>query len=231
MKTSSIRKRLEALQEAVYQENKDYRKLQARILLVPEESIIGVRTPALRMLAKELKDTPEALAFMQDLPHFYHEEKQLHGFMIGYGKNFRQMIAELNAFLPYVDNWATCDSICPKLFKKHTAELLPHIEEWLQSGHTFTIRFGILCLMSFYLDDAFEARFLKKVAAVQSEEYYVKMMKAWYFATALAKQWEAAIPYIEQRRLDNWEHRKSIQKSIESYRISPEQKAYLRSLR
>ena len=168
---------------------------------------------------------------MKILPHKYYEENNLHGFLIETMKDYNQVIAALDAFLPYVDNWATCDLMSPKIFKKHLPELREQIQVWMASSHTYTIRFGIEMLMSFYLDEQFQPEYLDWVADVQSEEYYVNMMIAWYFATALAKQYDAALPYIQQHRLEPWTHNKAIQKAIESYRITDEQKDYLRSLK
>ncbi|MCD8224295.1 MAG: DNA alkylation repair protein [Clostridiales bacterium] len=192
--------------------------------------IIGVRQPALRLLAKSIAGTAEAAAFLQELPHSYYEENNLHGCLISGMRDYDACIAATEAFLPYVDNWATCDLMSPKVFRKHLSELLSHIRSWLRSGHTYTVRFAIGMLMKFYLDEAFDEEYPALVASVRSEEYYVNMMIAWYFATALAKQWERVIPYLEERRLDRWTHRKTIRKAIESRRITREQKEYLRSL-
>lgn len=227
-----ILQRLQALQDPVYRQREDYRQFQARVLVVDAESIIGVRTPALRRLAKELEGTPEASEFLLHLPHRYHEEKMLHAYLIGQCRDYHAVIDRLQRFLPYVDNWATCDSMNAPVFRRHTAELLPHVKEWLRSDHPFTKRYAMGLLMAFYLaPDTFRLEYLEWVAAVRSEEYYVNMMVAWYFATALAKQWHAAVPYIEQHRLSPWCHNKAIQKSVESYRITPEQKQYLRGFR
>jgi len=195
-------------------------------------TVIGVRTPELRKLAKEFAKTPESAGFLEILPHKYYEENNLHGFLIETIKDYNQIITALDKFLPFVNNWATCDLMSPKVFKKSLPELLQKIKEWLKSGHTYTIRFSIKMLMSFFLDEQFKPEYLELVAGVKSEEYYVNMMIAWYFATALAKQYDATLPYIEQHRLDNkWTHNKAIQKAIESYRITDEQKIYLRSLK
>lgn len=229
--SEDIRTHLFELQDEIYRLRADYRTFQARVIVVPAESIIGVRTPLLRKYAKELLGTELAFEFMKDLPHQYHEEKQLHSFFIGQSKDFDWMIEQLDIYLPYIDNWATCDSICPKTFKKHTANLMPHIERWMATGHTYSIRFAIECLMSFYLDDAFDPKQLQMVAAFSaSDEYYVKMMVAWYFATAMAKQWDDVRPIMDEGLLADWTHNKAIQKAIESYRISPEQKEYLRQI-
>ncbi len=220
------------LQDEIYRRREDYRDFQARVLVVDAADIIGVRTPVLRKFAKEFEKLPESEAFLKELPHLYHEEKQLHAFLISQSKDFEFVIAELDRFLPTVDNWATCDSISPKsAFRKHLDELVPHIDRWMASSHEFTIRFGIEMLMSFYLDKAFKSEYLSKVAAAKNEAYYVRMMVAWYFATALAKQWDATIPYLQTQHLATWTHNKAIQKAIESYRIADEQKAYLRTLK
>lgn len=209
-----------------------YRDFQCKLMpTVTPNTVIGVRTPELRKYAKELAKKPEANQFLKILPHKYYEENNLHGFLIETIKDYDRVIAELDAFLPYVDNWATCDLMRPRVLKKHLNELLIKIQEWIREEHTYTIRFGIEMLMSFYLDEQFRPEYLGLVADIRSEEYYVNMMIAWYFATALAKQYDAVLPYIEQHRLDQWTHNKAIQKALESYRISNEQKAYLRTLK
>lgn len=209
-----------------------YRDFQANLLpTVDKATIIGVRTPALRKLAKEMAGSAKAAAFMLELPHTYYDENQLHTFLISFCKDYDICIAQIKAFLPYIDNWATCDQLSPKILQKNPEDLVLHIKKWLASEHTYTIRFGMKMLMSFYLEAKFQPEYLAWVAGVQSEEYYVKMMVAWYFATALAKQYDTAVPYLEQRKLEQWTHRKTIQKACESYRITTEQKAYLRTLR
>ena len=209
-----------------------YRDFQCKLMpTVDPDTVIGVRTPDLRKLAKSFSKEPEAEAFLRTLPHKYYEENNLHGFLIETMKDYSQVIAALNAFLPYVDNWATCDQIRPKIFKKHLPELREQIQVWMASSHTYIVRFGIEMLMSFYLDEQFQPEYLDWVADVHSEEYYVNMMIAWYFATALAKQYDAALPYLQEHRLEPWTQNKAIQKAIESYRITDEQKAYLRSLK
>ena len=209
-----------------------YRDFQCKLMpTVDPDTVIGVRTPDLRKLAKSFSKEPEAEAFLRTLPHKYYEENNLHGFLIETMKDYSQVIAALNAFLPYVDNWATCDQIRPKIFKKHLPELREQIQVWMASSHTYIVRFGIEMLMSFYLDEQFQPDYLDWVADVHSEEYYVNMMIAWYFATALAKQYDAALPYLQEHRLEPWTHNKAIQKAIESYRITDAQKAYLRSLK
>ena len=198
---------------------------------VPVGTILGARMPRLRDLAKALRGTPEAEQFMRELPHKFFDENNLHALLIGQLRDYDAVLAELERFLPYVDNWATCDAIRPAVIKKHTEKFERVIDGCLDSGAPFTQRFGIEMLMCFYLDGAFRPEQLARVAAVSSEHYYVRMMQAWYFATALAKQYDSALPYIEQRRLEPRTHRKTIQKAIESYRISDGKKALLRSLK
>lgn len=198
---------------------------------VPPETILGVRTPQLRLLAKELEKKGEMESNVAALPHRFFEENQLHAFLLSLMKDFDRCISEVERFLPYVDNWATCDQLSPKCFAKHRKRLLPHVECWLKSQQEYTVRFGIGMLMRYFLDDAFELRFLDSVANIRREEYYIRMMQAWYFATALAKQYDAAVPYIERHCLPQWTHNKTIQKAIESYRVSEEHKVYLRTLR
>lgn len=221
------------IQERLFElQDLSYRDFHSRLMpTIDKAKIIGVRTPALRKLAKELKGSETAEAFLKILPHTYYEENNLHGFLVEAMKDYDKCIEEVDRFLPYIDNWATCDLMSPKVFKEHLPELLEMIRRWIASDDTYTVRFGIEMLMSFYLDDAFEMEYPGMVAAVRSEEYYVRMMIAWYFATALAKQWDAVIPYIEEQKLDTWSHNKTIQKAIESYRITDEQKAYLRTLK
>lgn len=208
-----------------------YRDFQAKLMpTVDKDMIIGVRTPLLRQFAKELKKEGTE-DFLDSLPHAYYEENNLHGFIVSEIKDYGEAVRRMDEFLPFVDNWATCDSTSPKVFKKHKTELLAEIDRWLASDRVYTIRFGIEMLMSFYLDGDFKPEYLDKVAAVSHEDYYVKMMAAWFFATALAKQYDATLPYIEKRVLEPWTHNKSIQKAVESYRITDEQKAYLRTLK
>ena len=219
-------------QELFRHRDEGYRALQMKILpTVPAERIIGVRTPALRSYAKELAREGTAAAFLNDLPHAYFDEDQLHAFLLSEIKDFDRCVAAVDRFLSYVDNWATSDQLSPKCFKKHRQALLPYIERWIDSGETYPVRFGVGMLMQHYLDEAFDPRYLQIVADIRSEAYYVNMMRAWYFATALAKQYEAALPYLEQRRLDPWTHQKAIQKAVESYRVSAAQKQYLKTLR
>lgn len=209
-----------------------YRDFHSRLMpTIDKETIIGVRTPQLRKLAKELRKMPEAAEFLKKLPHKYYEENNLHGFLIEAIRDYEECIQAVNAFLPYVDNWATCDMMAPKVFGRHLDELLPQVKAWIASGETYTVRFGIETLMRLYLDEHFSIEYAELVAGIRSEEYYVKMMVAWYFATALAKQYEAVLPFLERQSLERWTHNKTIQKAVESYRITDEQKAYLRTLK
>lgn len=210
----------------------DYRDFQLRLLpTVAPEAVIGVRTPELRAYAKALLKRGGVEAFLHALPHRTFDENQLHAFLLSEMKAYAPCLAEVERFLPYIDNWATCDQLSPKVFKKHRAELLVSIQRWLSSTETYTLRFAVGMLMQHYLDEAFDPAFPALVAGIRSEAYYVNMMRAWYFATALAKQWEAALPFLTQRRLDTWTHNKAIQKALESSRVSAEQKAFLRSLK
>ncbi len=209
-----------------------YRNMQVTIIpTVVPESIIGVRTPELRKMAKELAKRSDVSDFLSDLPHRYFEENQLHAFILSEMKDFDSCIRYVDAFLPYVDNWATCDQMSPKIFKKHKEELLSWVSTWISSKETYTVRFAIGMLMEHFLDDDFAPAYPKMVSKVRSEEYYVNMMIAWYFATALAKQYDSILPYIEKKKLSDWTHNKAIQKSVESYRITDEQKAYLKTLK
>ena len=209
-----------------------YRDLQIKIIPnISSDTIIGVRTPELRKYAKMLVKSNNYLSFLDELPHKYFDENQLHAFTISLLKDYDECILYLNKFLPYVDNWATCDQMSPKVFKKNTDKLLEQIKVWIKSNEVYTIRFGIGMLMQYYLDDNFKLEYLEMVSKIKSDEYYVNMMIAWFFATALAKQYEATLPFIEGKKLDKWTHNKTIQKAIESYRINAEQKEYLRSLK
>ena len=198
---------------------------------VPRERVIGVRTPELRTLAKELSGTAEASAFLKELPHFYLEENHLHGFLLERIKDYDACVEALDDFLPFVDNWATCDCIGPACFKRNHARLIGDVRRWLKCDPLYTKRFAIRMLMNHFLDEDFRPEYLDRVAGIETEEYYLRMMQAWYFATALAKQYEAALPYIEQKRLAPWTHNKAIQKAVESYRVSDERKAYLKTLK
>ena len=221
-----IQAKLFALQDPVY------KAFQAKLIpTVNPDTVIGVRTPTLRKLAKELAGTPESGVFLQALPHQYFDENNLHGFLVEQIRDYDVVVDSIDTFLPYIDNWATCDLMSPKVFKKHRAELIKDIQRWIASTQTYTIRFGIKMLMSHFLDEDFSLEYPTWVAEIRSDEYYVNMMIGWYFATALCKQWDAVIPFIRQSQLDKWSHNKAIQKAIESYRITYEQKTYLRTLR
>ena len=221
-----IQKQLFALQD------KSYQAFQSKLMpTLPAEKVIGVRTPVLRKLAKQLVGTPQAEAFLRSLPHEYYEENNLHAFLLENIRDYDTALAETEKFLPCIDNWATCDCFCPKVFAKHKAELLGPIRRWLDSGEVYTVRYGMEMLMRYYLDDAFRPEYLEWVADVRSTEYYLNMMRAWYFATALAKQPDAALPWLTEKRLDVWTHYKTIQKAVESYRVPDEMKRLLRGLR
>ena len=226
MITDEIRKELKKLQD------KGYQKMQVTIIpTVNADSIIGVRTPALRQMAKEFSKREDIDFFLKDVPHKYFEENQLHAFILSGMKDAESCIRLVDTFLPYVDNWATCDQMSPKVFKKNKKLLLEYVDKWIKSDHTYVKRFAIGMLMEHFLDEDFKTSYLTKVSKIRSEEYYVNMMIAWYFATALAKQYEDTLPFIEKQKLDKWTHNKSIQKAVESYRITPEQKEYLKTLK
>lgn len=213
-------------------QDEKYRAFQSKLIpSVERDTVIGIRTPELRNYAKALAKEDGAGVFLCDLPHLYFEENQLHAFIISEIRDFDLCMEEICRFLPYIDNWATCDQMSPKVFRKRRAELLEQIEKWIVSEDTYTVRFAVKMLMDHFLDEDFDAAYPELVAELRSDEYYIKMMIAWYFATALAKQYETVLPYIEERRLDAWTHNKAIQKSVESRRISPEQKVHLRSLK
>ena len=221
-----IRKELFALQD------EKYRDFQIKLIpTVDPDKMIGVRTPDLRSLAKEFAKREDISEFLEDLPHGYFDENQLHAFILSGMKDYGRCIEGVCAFLPFINNWATCDQLSPKVFRKHKEDLLRHIRKWIASGDTYTVRFGAGMLMEHFLGDDFETEHAEMVAGIESEEYYVNMMRAWYFATALAKNWDEVLPFIEERRLDAWTHNKAIQKSVESRRITDEQKVYLKSLR
>ena len=213
-------------------QDEKYREFQIKLMpTVDPASVIGVRTPELRKLAKELLKRNDYDAFLDMLPHDHFDENQLHAFILSGMKDYEKCMAGVCSFLPFVDNWATCDQLSPKVFGKNKADLLAHIKEWLKSDKTYTVRFAVGMLMEHFLGEDFDIAYPEMVAAIRSDEYYVNMMRAWYFATALAKQYDAALPFIEDKRLDKWTHNKAIQKSVESYRINPEQKEYLKSLK
>ncbi len=223
---TEIQKKLFDLQD------EKYRAFQMPIIPnLPQECFIGVRTPQLRALAKDLYGSEEAGDFLAKLPHQYFDENQLHAFIISREKDFDSCMKQLETFLPYIDNWATCDQLSPTVFRKHKQELLPYIDEWLDSDQIYTVRFAIGTLMKHYLDADFDPAYMDKVAAIRSEEYYLNMMIAWYFATALAKQYDSALKVLMDGKLEDWTHNKAIQKARESRRISPEIKEYLKSLK
>ena len=209
-----------------------YRDFNSKLIPnIEKDTVIGVRTPLLRNYAKEMIKNGEASAFLAELPHKYFEENQIHAFIISELKDYNTVISELERFLPYIDNWATCDQLVPKAFKKNTDKLVDKATEWINSDRTYTIRFGIGVFMRYFLDDKFSKEYLYLIANIRSDEYYVNMMIAWYFATAIAKQYSSAVACIEENHLDKWVHNKTIQKACESYRVTDEHKAYLKSLK
>ena len=223
--TNDIQKRLFSLSD------KEYKKFNSSLIpTVDKSKVIGVRTPALRKFAKELK-ADERREFLRALPHEYYEENNLHGYIIEGIQDYDKCIEELEKFLPYIDNWATCDTLSPKVFRKNTDKLLKNIKNWLQSSHVYTVRFGVCMLMKYYLEENFSTEYHDMLIGIQTNEYYVNMVIAWYFATALSKQYEKTLPYVEKKKLPAWTHNKAIQKAVESYRIPPEQKAYLKTLK
>ena len=226
MITDEITTKLFSLQDTAY---RDF-----QVKLIPgmdAQKEIGVLTPELRKLSKELAKREDIREFLNDLPHQYFDENQLHAFILSGEKDFEKCMEDLERFLPYVDNWATCDQMSPKVFRKNRKKLLESINRWIGSEHTYTVRFAIKMLMEHFLDEDFDPIYPEMVATVRSEEYYIRMMIAWYFATALAKRYDAVLPYLKQEKLDVWTHNKAIQKAVESYRITEEQKIYLKSLK
>ena len=223
---SEIRKELFSMRD------NEYRDFQSKLLpSVDSGTFVGVRTPDLRGMAKRWGKRPDAGVFLKDLPHAYFDENQLHAFIISAIKEYEPCVKEVSLFLPYVDNWATCDQLSPKAFKKHGRELLTHVRKWLASGQTYAVRFGVRMLMDHYLESDFDPEYPAMVAAIRSEEYYVRMMRAWYFATALAKRYDEVISFLTENRLDDWTHNMAIRKAVESRRVGSEKKEYLRSLR
>lgn len=209
-----------------------YRDFNASLIpTVDKETVIGIRTPILRKFAKEFGKTEDAKAFLSVLPHGYFEENNLHAFLIEQIKDYDEVVSALDRFLPYVDNWASCDCMNPKVLGKYPEKLIEKAYEWISDDRTYVKRYGIGMLMRYFLDENFKREYLDTVSCIRSDEYYVNMMVAWYFATALAKQYESTLAYIEEHRLDTWTHNKAIQKAIESYRITDEQKEYLKTLR
>ncbi len=210
----------------------EYKDFHAKLIpTVAPENIIGVRTPQLRKLAKKWAKDPAIGEFLAQLPHRYYDENNVHAFVVEQIKDYGECLAQTERFLPYIDNWATCDMMAPKVFDRHREELLEPVGRWIESRDTYTVRYGIGMLMRFYLEEDFRPEYLQRVAEVSSQEYYVNMMRAWYFATALAKQYEAAVICLEEKRLDTWTHNKAIQKACESFRVTAEQKKYLRGLK
>ena len=210
-------------------EDLGYKEFHSHLMpTVDPDTVIGVRTPELRRLAGKLAKDPEINLFLDTLPHTYYEENNLHGFILERIKDYEACVEAVDIFLPYIDNWATCDMFTPKVFKKHLPELLEKIREWMSSEKTYTVRFGIKMLMNYYLDEAFSPVYLEMVAGVKSDEYYINMMIAWFFATALAKQYEDTVPYLEEKRLERWIHNKTIQKAVESRRIEEQKKIFLK---
>ena len=231
MNREQIIEELLTLRETDTEKLEKLRDFQASVINVDKELILGIRTPDLRKLAKKMIRDKSCETFLHDLPHHYFDENQLHAFIISYEKNFNKNIALLEEFLPHIYSWATTDVLNNKIYKKNTDKLLPYIKKWISDERTYLKRTAILFLMSFYLEEHFDFNYAQMVASVKSEEYYVKMMQAWYFATALAKQWNAIIPLLTERKLPTWVHNKTIQKAIESFRITTEQKTFLRTLK
>ena len=223
---------MEIQKELFSLQDKEYMKFLSKLTPnVSEDTIIGVRIPEIRKLAKKLVKNNEYEDFLKELPHKYYDENLLHGAIISESKDFEKCIKLLDNFLPFVDNWAVCDTISPKIFKKYKKELIEKIKEWSQSDKTYTCRFGVEMLMTHFLDEDFKKEYLEMVANIHSDEYYVKMVVAWFFATALAKQWDYAVIYLENNRLDVWVHNKTIQKARESLRILEDKKGYLKRLK
>lgn len=229
MEKSEITNHLFELQDTQYQ------KFQAKLIpSISPETVIGVRTPELKNFAKELCSQGilnDSSGFLTELPHKYFDENQLHAFIISREKNFEKCLSLVEKFLPHINNWVTCDQLSPAVFKKNHLSLLPHIKKWLSESHTYTVRFAIGLLMKYFLDDGFSPEYLSYVAEIHSDEYYINMMIAWYFATALAKQYDSALPFLENHKLSSWIHNKTIQKAVESFRITDEQKCFLKSLK
>ena len=224
---------MEEIQKQLFElQDMAYRDFHSRLMPdIDKKKVIGIRVPMLRKYAKSIAGTELAEKFIKELPHCYYEENNLHMMLITGIKDYDRCISEIERFLPYIDNWATCDFPAPKCFENHKEDLMPVIKRWIASSETYTIRYGIGLLMRLYLDAEFDPEYVRIVAEVKSDEYYVNMMIAWYMATALAKQWDAVIPYIEEHRMSDWVHRKTIQKAVESYRITDEQKKYLKGYR
>ena len=215
-------------------EHKDakYQAFQSKLVPnIPPESILGVRTPDMRKIAKEVHQAAEAEAFLRELPHKFYEENLVHFFLIALIKDFDACIRETERFLPYVDCWPVCDQSSPKVFTKNHEKLLPYVKKWIASDHVYTSRFGMRMLMNEYLGEDFKKEYPALVAAKTGDDYYLKMMVAWYFATALAKQYDACVPFLENGSLETWTHNKAIQKALESFRVTEEHKSYLKTLK
>ena len=209
-----------------------YRDFHSKLMpTVCKEKIIGVRVPQLRKLAKELNKSDFIADFLNSLPHKYYEEDNLHGFLIEQIKDFDECVSDLDNFLLFIDNWATCDMMTPKVLGKNLDLLYEKIEDWAKSEHTYTVRFAVVTLMKFFMDERLDKKHLELLLSIKSDEYYINMAIAWYLATALSSRWDLVIPYIENKKFDKWIHNKAIQKSIESYRITKQQKEYLRTLK
>ncbi|WP_029231964.1 DNA alkylation repair protein [Butyrivibrio sp. VCB2006] len=210
----------------------EYKEFQAKLVPnIDPSTIIGVRTPAMRAIAKEVFGSQERDEFLNELPHKYYEENLVHFFIVSMIKDFDETVQKTEAFLPYVDCWPVSDQATPKSFKKNHEKLLPYVKKWIASDEVYTARFGIRMLMNEYLGDDFKEEYLELVASKKGDDYYLKMMVAWYFATALAKRYDESVKYIEEKKLDDWVHKKAIQKAVESYRVSDEHKEYLKSFR
>lgn len=221
-----IQKKLFELQDL------NYRDFHSKLMpTVSKEKIIGVRVPQLRKLAKEINKSDLKADFLNTLPHNYYEEDNLHAFLIEQISDFDECISALDNFLLFIDNWATCDMMTPKVLGKNPEKLYEKIVEWSKSSHTYTVRFAVVTLMKFFMNERLDKKHLKLVSSIKADEYYINMAIAWYFATALSSNWDLVIPYIENQKLDKWIHNKTIQKAIESYRITPEQKTYLKTLK
>ena len=213
-------------------QDKTYKEFQSKLVPnIDKETIIGVRTPQIRSIVKEIFGTEEANIFLKTLPHQYYEENLVHIFLVSKIKDYDECVKEIERFLPYIDCWPVCDQATPLVFKKNHDKLLPYIKKWIKSNKVYTARFGIRMLMNEFLNDDFKEEYLELVSSKKGEDYYLKMMIAWFFATALAKQYNATIKYIENKCLDPWIHKKTIQKAIESYRVSDEHKEYLKTFR
>lgn len=212
--------------------DKEYGDFQVKLTPgIERENIIGVRVPYIRKLAKELAKDKDLSLFLDELPHKYYDENMLHSAIISELKDYDECIRRIEQFLPYVDNWAVCDTLLPKIFKKEKHTLLQKASEWMDSEKEYAIRYGLGIIMRYYLDEDFKQEYLDKPAGIISDKYYINMMNAWLFATALSKQWESTIPYITENKLDIWVHNKTIQKARESYRITDEKKEYLKTLK